>query len=229
MASLKSYFSSRIGKPAAWSFTPGGTRFGEVFRRDYAIEVKAVDAEWLTAAVTSVDYDKAGRKVSRVPADHGVVKVGIKDAGSPLSVLEDVAREADKKTFANRPKTVQADAPGADDGIEGRLKALGSPGGHGDDPPPRPESAARVRRFWSDNPGLALPTLYSSKDGAVRACWQSGADRTLWINFPADGPLGWSVSVPRQGGYGLRKMNARCPDDQDIIPLAELLGVRCHR
>lgn len=224
MSTLKSFFSARIGKSLSWAFQPpGGQRFGVPSRRDYSAKVVGLDGDTLVCAVTSVDFDAQGRKTSRVPGDHGVVRVPLKELSQPVEALEEAARLSDPQIFVNSPRAQKAEAAAED--IEARVRAVSV--GQGESPP-RPESVARFRKFWAENPGLALPELFSSKDGTLRARWQDGHDRTLWINFPPDGPLGWSAGVPRQGGYGLRRINARCNDDQDVVWFAEAAGVRCR-
>ena len=228
MAALKSYFHARIGRTLTWSFEGGSGRFGEPFRREYSYVIIVSEHDSLSAKVCSNDFDKAGRKLTRVDHEYGAVSVSTSGVLTPVQALEDLARAADPAYFERHPRVERSQQADSADGIEAKLKALEQPESRGKgEAPPLPASVERFRKFWAENAGLFMPEVFSSKDGSLRARWQDGHDRTLWINFPDKGPLGWSVSVPRQGASGLRRMNARCPDDQDIVPFAAALGVRC--
>ena len=228
MTSLPSYFRTRVGKPVTWSFQTGSRRHGEAFRRDYLIVPRGVDRDVLVASVTSHDFDSTGNRTTRTPVDRSPARVSLAGLTDPAAALEELCRAVDPGHFANHPRAKPADAPV--EGLEQRLADLDSSGNRGkDEVAPLPASVARIKRFWTENPGLLLPDVFSSKDGILRARWMEGKDRTAWVNFPATGPLGFSASAPRDGGYGLMKINARCIDDQDVVPTVERLGVRCMR
>lgn len=230
MSTLRSYFVARIGRTLTWGFEAGAARFGDAHRRDYAITVRGIDGDALVATVESHDFDRDGRRLTRVAREHGPVRVPMGGLSAPIEALEDAARAADPDHFSRSPRAPRGESASAAAGIEERLAALDTAEGRAaGEPPPNPGSVARFRRFWSESAGLALPDLFSSRDGTLRARWQDGHERTLWISFPEKGALGWTAQVPRQGGYGLRKMNARCADDRDIVPFAELIGIRCTR
>lgn len=230
MSALKTYFAARVGRSMVWSFEGGSGRFDVAHRREYTIRIMAVGRGTLSAEVSAHDFDRSGGRLTRVPTGLGTVKVPLEGLSTtPIEALEDAARAADPPYFEHHPRAHRAGAAGdAADSIDGRLRALDAPESRGKgEAQPNPASVERFRRFWAATPGLFMPEVFSSKDGTVRARWQDGHDRTLWINYPAAGPLGWSAAVPRVGSSGLRRMNARCPDDQDIIPMAGLLGIRC--
>lgn len=230
MSSLKEYFLRRVGKAQLFTFNGGGGQWGMPPRRDYSVTPRGVDGSLVLASVSSHDYDDQGVRLTRVQNEHGSHKVSMSGLGSASEVLEDVARAADPKYFAGQPAPKRGGGVADGDVVEERLRALATEEGRGQgEPPPAPASAARFRKWWVETPGLLPPELFSSKDGTIRARWMDGHDRTLWINFPDKGPLGWTCSVPRSGGYGLRRLNARCIDDQDIVPLAASIGVRCSR
>ncbi|SOC21682.1 hypothetical protein [Thalassospira xiamenensis] len=223
MASIRQYFMSRIGRNLSWKLTTGSNRFGDPSYRQYTIVVRGLHGLELLATVESSDYDANGNPISRSPQDHGVSKVNLELVYDAMDALEWLCRAADPKFFAkyNRDKVPDRTRK-ASEGIENRIAALHS---NKDVPPPKPESLERFLAFWKEQKGVVLPALFTAEDGTVRARWQDGANKTLWISFPAKGQLSWSASVPRIGNHGLRKLSARCPDAQDILPLAELLGI----
>ena len=197
-------------------------------RRDYTITVKVVDRDTMSAEVTAHDFDRKGVRETRVPSDYGVAKIPLKDLPTPIAALEEFARAANPDYFVTHPRAQYSAAADAGDTLDGRLRAIEAVENRGKgETEPNPASVERFRKFWASNSNLFLPELFSSKDGTIRARWMDGHDKTLWINFPITGPLGWSASLPRGNASGLRRLNARSPDDQDIIPLATLLGIRC--
>ena len=228
MSELKPYFISRVGKRLV--HTADGFRPGAPPRREYGVTVRGVDGAELLASVVWVDLDREGRKLTPTRSDEKVVRVALRGLDGAAEALEDAARAADPDFFRGRPAPERG--TGAADGqlLDRRIADLAAPEGRGKgEAPPTPASVARLRAFWAASPGLTVPDLFSSEDGTLRARWMNGADRTLWIKFPARDPLAWTASVPRDGAYGLRKINARCMDDQDVIPVAQLLGIRCTR
>lgn len=230
MSEIRDYFLRRVGKALVWSFEGGGGRYGVPVRRDYSVTPRGVDGGALIAHVSSHDYDASGVRQTRLPNDHGVAKLTLRGLGSASEALEDAARAADPKYFQGHAAAKRGGAAADAELLEERLRAIHTEAGReAGMPPPTAVSVARLRKFFSDTPGLLPPDIFSSKDGTIRARWMDGHDRTLWINFPEKGPLGWSAKVPRSGGYGLRQVNARCIDDQDIVPLAHAIGVRCTR
>lgn len=230
MSETKDYFLRRVGKSLSWSFAGGNGRYGMPHRRDYSITPRGIDGAALIAHVSSHDYDASGVRLTRLPNEHGVAKVLLRGLASASEALEDAARGADAKYFQGQAAPKRGGAAADAELVEERIRAIHTEEGReAGTPPPAPASVARFRRFWAETQGLLPPELFSSKDGVIRARWMDGHERTLWINFPEKGPLGFSTSVPRAGGYGLRKMNARCIDDQDIVPTVLAIGVRCTR
>jgi len=228
MSELKPYFLSRVGRRLSWPADGAGD--GAAWRR-YDIGVRGVDRDTLLATVGWQDFGRGGHKTSSSPiAESKVVRVTLRGLDSASEALEDAARAADPKAFLGKPPPRRGTGAADSEAIEQRLTALMAPEARSEgEAAPAGGSVARFRAFWTATPGLVAPDIFSSKDGTLRARWNHGAAHTLWVNFPAKGPLGWSVSFPREGASGLRKINARCIDEQDIIPCAAMLGVRCSR
>lgn len=227
--SLKPYFLTRVGGRALiWSFEGGPGRFGKAYKRTYEISVRGIEADVMLASVHSADYDRDGTKLAQPRRDHGVARVRLRGLADPVDALESAARTTDPIYFEGVLQAAPVVDPDSDSElIEQRIRDLDDADKRGkDESPPKSGSLKRFRAFWKANANLAAPELFSSNEGIVRARWQDGAERTLVISFPDVGPLGWSLAVPRVGGYGLRRVNARCNDDQDIMPMAALLGVR---
>ena len=228
MSGVKAYFQSRVGRKMSWS--ADAVRAGFAARRDYEIVPRGIDGDSLLATVGWTDVDRDGRRIQGSKVEPVVVKVRLRGLDGAAEALEDAAREADPAFFAGRPAPQRGTGAADLQAVEARLAELATPEGRADgEAAPLAASVARFRAFWTLVPNLVAPTLFSSKDGTLRGRWNHGHDRMLWVNFPAQGPLGWSLSIPRQGGYGLRKLSARCIDDQDVVPFAEALGVRCTK
>lgn len=229
MAGLKAYFLSRVGGKLQLSVD--APRPGGAMRRDYELVVRGIDRDSLLGSVTWTDIDRDGRKIAGTRSDPVAARASLRGIEDAAAALDDIVRAADPAFFANRPTAKRNTAAAESDAMERQIAFLSTPEGRTspDEVAPTPGSAARLRAFWSSTPNLVAPDIFSSKDGTIRARWNHGHDRTLWINFPEKGPLGWSASVPREGRTGLCKMNARCIDDEDILQCALLLGIRCTR
>lgn len=226
MASLKRYFRQRIGKSLNWSFEGKTSRGGLPWRREYSITVRQVTNSGVIALVEAVDFDRRGSRRQGV-REFGSVDASLASAENPLQALELIARFADPEYFQGREVSFKSRSDVAQDNLETRIDALKKGDGLGEgDAVPAADSIARLQKFWRENPRLSLPDVFSSKDGTLRARWMSGSGRTLWINFPGKGLLGWSASIPRNGRQGLCKVNARCIDESDIPDVAEMLGIR---
>ena len=76
------------------------------------------------------------------------------------------------------------------------------------------------------NPRLIIPEFFCDKEGIIRARWNHGANKTLWLNFPNKVPLGISLHIPKEKNDGLIKMNAKCIDDNDVVYIVENLGIK---
>lgn len=232
VSNLKQYFLSRSGGKLTWSASP--VRPGGIARREYEIAIHGVggatNALVLLCSVSWVDLDRNGRRLPGNRAEPKVAKIPLNGLSASVEALEDAARAVDPRFFLGQP-TPRRGADNSDlDAIQSRLQVLSTPEGRPQgEAAPTPASIARFREFWSAVPGLMVPDLFSSDKGLLRGRWNHGHDRTLWVNFPEKGPVGWSVSVPRDGNYGLRKVNAVCPEDQDVMPLVAMLGVSCYR
>jgi hypothetical protein len=226
MSNLKSYFIQREGKTLAFSFEGGGGRSNLPHRRDYEITPKGISGELLVANVMAHDFDQSGRRISKMKKNYGIVSLPLKGLDNPTSVLDEVVRLADPGYFSNRPRVERRLNP--TDVVEAAMASLFlEENREKGEISPRTASVDRFRRFWSKQVNVVPPTLFSSSDGTLRARWVDGASRTLWVNFPDKGPLGWSIAVPRDGDTGMMKVSARCLDDQDILSAARLLGVNC--
>ena len=217
MSSVKTYFSDRMGRRLAWQ--PSKT----LPVREYGIIPKSFDGSLLLVSVGYVDIRRDGSRQTMVDQVLGEVKVPL--LSSPAAVLEKAARLIDADRMGIYP---EAEDPGSPEAyVKERMTSLLDGKDLSDDEvAATPDSVARFRSFWATEQRLAQPALFSSKDGTIRARWNDGANKTLWISFPAKGPLGWSISIPREGNYGPRRMHAKCSDDRDIIPLAALVGIR---
>jgi hypothetical protein len=229
MSELKPYFLSRNGRKLTYGVDAG--RPGHAARRDYEIVPRGVDGDVLLATVAWLDSDRDGRKMpsSRREAAKPV-RVPLRGLDGANEALEDAARLADPEWFAGRPTPRRGGGAAEAEALERRVATLADPEARGkDEAAPTPGSVARLRAFWTSVPNLAVPDVFSSATGDLRARWNHGHDRTLWVNFPEKGPLGWSVRLPRDGAPGFVTVNARCIDDQDIVQVAALLGVRCTK
>lgn len=234
-AALRAYFQARAGRALSWSFEGERPRS---HRREYSLLVQGVEGNLLLAEASSHDFDRGGARLSRVPNRHGPCRIALEGPGNPLEAIEAAARAADPAYFEGLPpRRAKAEAEGeAARGagalgaeIERRLRDLAA-GTRAGEQPPLPASADRLRAFCAANPGLVPPDLFTAADGTIRARWQDGPQKLLWVGFPPGGPAVMSVHVPREGDYGLRKLlNARCPHDADVPGWAALLGVRCTR
>ena len=229
MVALKPYFLERIGRKLL--HVAAGARAGGPARREYEITVRGVEPNGvLLASVLWVDSDRDGRKIPSSRTDPKVARLPLRGLGGPAEALEDIARQADPAFFTGQPAPKRNSASADVDALDVRLAELADP-----DSRPKGEAAPtigsiqRLRAFWAATPNMALPDVFSSELGILRARWNHGHDRTLWVNFPDKGPLGWSASIPREGSSGMCKMNARCLDDQDVLQCAALLGIRCTR
>lgn len=226
MASLKGYFSDRVSRSVKWPFDGGGP--GQAPRRRYDVHVLSTSGDVLSCTVRSEDMDRQGQIVSR-PTDRGSAKIPLKGLADPAEALELVARAVDPGYFANYPKQVRVQTGKiAGDGIERRLALLETEEGRATgEPAPLPASCDKFRAYWILCKDIALPELFSSKDGTVRARWTDNHKHTLTINYPLAGPLKWSYMMPRAGGYGMRTLRGVCPEEQDIIPFAQMMGLNC--
>ncbi len=225
---LKSYFQTRVGRKMSFDVEAGNA--GPIAKRGYEITVRGLKADVVMFTVEWADYDREGRKSFGGSSEQKVAHVSMKGKSDPTAMLETAAREADPSFFLTRPPMRSSD-PGADSGeLEKGIMDLMVPENRGKgEIAPLPGSVARLRAFHGSVPNLVAPQIFSSTDGTIRARWNHGPDKTLWINFPEKGALGWSVSIPRVGGYGMRKMNARCADEQDILAFASMMGISCVR
>lgn len=228
MANLKQYFLSRVG--ASLKLSVDAARPGGAARRDYELVVRGIERDILLGTVSWTDFDRDGRRFG-TRSDPLVARTSLRGIENASQALEDIVRVADPTYFVNRPVASRDTASAEADALERQIAALSTPEGRtsADEIAPTPGSAARLRAFWAATPNLVSPDIFSSKDGTIRARWNHGHDRTLWVNFPDKGPLGWSAAIPREGRTGLCKMNARCFDDEDILQCALLLGIRCVR
>lgn len=228
MASIKAYFLSRTSVPMKWVGT--AHRAGLPPQRHFAITPRGVDRDELLASVDWQDHDRDGRPLPGTHGEGRQVRVTLRGFTEAIDVLESAARQADPAFFVGQAALVRDTATADEAVVEQRLAELATqearPNG---EPPPMPGSVARFRVFWRAIPNLIPPDLFCTADGNLRARWQHGHDRTLWVNFPADGLLGFSLAIPREGNTGLCKMNARCQQDGDILQVATALGVRCIR
>lgn len=226
MAGLKQYFLSRIGGKLQHS--ADGPRVG--MRRDYEATVRGVDRDTLLASVIWTDIDREGRKVPGSRVEPRSARTLLRGLENPSQVIEDLVRNADPDFYVGKPVVVRDTGAAEADAIEHRLAQLSTPEGRGQgEATPLTGSVHRLRAFWNATPNLIAPDIFSSADGTLRARWNHGHNRTLWINFSPKGPLGWTASVPRDGNSGLCKVNARCVDEQDILQCAALMGIRCTR
>jgi hypothetical protein len=229
MVALKPYFMERVGRKL--THTAQGGRAGGHARREYEIIVRGIEPNGiLLASVSWMDSDRDGRKLPASRSEVHVARLPLRGLTGPAEALEDIARAVDPGFFTGQPAP-KRNSVGADlDALEVRLVELADaerrPKGEA---APTAGSVQRLRMFWASTPNMALPDVFSSADGTLRARWNHGHDRTLWVNFPEKGPLGWSASIPRDGNSGMCKMNARCLEDQDILQCAALLGIRCTR
>lgn len=228
MSGTKPYFLARIGR--SLTYAGEASRPSLPPRRDYSIVPRGVDGSFLLATVSWQDVGRNGRKIPGRRGEAPIQRVSLRGLNGPAEALEDLARAADPEFFAGTAPPVR-DVGAADaDAIRKRLAELATVEGRGgDEIAPADWSVSRFMAFWNSHPNLIVPDIFSSKDGTLRARWNHGHDRMLWVNFPEKGPLGWSASFPRSGASGFRKMNARCFDEQDVIPCAELLGIKCSK
>ncbi|RCK07525.1 hypothetical protein TH5_00095 [Thalassospira xianhensis MCCC 1A02616] len=212
---------SRVGRNLTWKLTTGSTRFGDPAYRQYTIVIRGLHGLELFATVESSDYDAGDNPISRIPQDHGVARTSLELAFDSMDALESLCRAADTKFFAKHGRDKVPDrSQKVSQGIEQRIAALRK-----EATPPTPQSLDRFLAFWKDQKGTVLPALFTADDGTIRARWQDGANKTLWVSFPAKGQLSWSASIPRVGGHGLCKLSARCPESQDILVFAKLIGI----
>jgi hypothetical protein len=225
---MKDYFQGRVGRKLPYPVE--AIMPGQVARRDYEITISGISGDTLLINIAWSDLGRDGKKAFGGTTAPKVVKVKMRGLGKPADALEMAARTADPQFFVGHPPMKIADPNSEMNALDVNIAALLTPEGRGaDEQEPLTGSIARLRAFMQSTPNILLPQIFSSKDGTIRARWNHGTEKTLWINFPVKGPLGWSVSLPRTGGYGMRKMNARCIEDIDILPMAELLGIVTHR
>jgi hypothetical protein len=224
----KAYILKRIGKSIKWSVESNGS-YGQPYRREYDLMPRGLDGMTLVCTIKAEDFDKLGNRVTHTPMDFGSVSIGIAGLLTPGDLLEEVARHVDPNFFVGKIRQITKASGGLAE-MDKRIAEL-------DDIKNRPngelipthESVERLRKFWTENPNLVPPDIFSSKDGVIRGRWQDGANKTIWLSFQATGPMGITISIPRNGNYGLMRVNLRCIDDQDIIPIAQQLGIRCTR
>lgn len=224
----KAYILKRIGKSIKWSVNGNGS-YGQPYRREYDIMPRGLDGMTFICTIQAEDLDKLGNRVTHTPKDFGSISIGIAGLLTPGDVLEEVARHVDPEFFRGTTRKVTKISGGFAE-MDKRISEL-------DDIKNRPngeliptkESVERLKKFWNENPNLVPPDIFSSKDGVIRGRWQDGANKTFWLSFQDKGPMGITVSIPREGDYGLMRVNLRCIDDQDIIPIVQKLGIRCMR
>ena len=224
------YFLRQIGKSIPFSVTLSSPVRG-VVRKEYEVIPRGVDGTYLLASVQSRDYGTTGNQIGLSSKAHGQQRMQMAGIPSPGDVVEAMCRMADPEAFKGRPAQAMAASPeGTASEISRLVEALAQPGGRSDDEaPPSQESVARLRAFVDAHNDLVVPAVFSSKDGTVRARWQHGADRTVFVGFPAQGPLPMTVTFPRTGDYGLVKVNARCIEDSDIPSFCATVGIRITR
>jgi hypothetical protein len=198
----------------------------QAHRRTYTvIPMKVSPQKILTARVTWKDFDRNNVPLTNGGgATHDLDLTSVKSSGEAIEIL---CRIADPRGFRTSTSTVQDTSWETLEEVRYALEGLRKPENRNDgEPPPHPDSVSRLLEFMKSRPDIVSPVLFSSKDGTLRARWNHGADRTVFIGFPKDGPLPISVRIPRQGDYGLLNAQARVIEDKDVPQFLALLGVR---
>ena len=227
--SPKQYFMRRIGKPVPFivEFSPP---VRGVMRREFEITPRGMDGTYLLAGVTSRDFSVKNVATALTSTSLGQVRFQTAGIPTPGDIVEAICRSVSPQSFRGKPEQVIAGGDETVALIRQSIEALQKPGGIPEgDAAPAHESILRIMKFAEARPDIVAPAVFSSKDGTLRARWQHGADRTLFVAFPATGPLPLTLSIPRQGNYGMIKVNARCLDDDDIPQFAATVGIRITR
>ncbi len=198
-------------------------------RRAYTVSPAAVGGGGgaLRASVSWTDYDRNDMPLGR--GGPVVAEVEPPTGMQPGEAVEEFCRRADPSAFRGRRRSVVpiAQAGAAAEAVARELERLRSPAEREDGhPAPHPGSAARVMAFARSLADLLPPLLFSSKDGTVRARWNSGAERTAFVAFPPDAPLPITVRFPRVGNYGFVQVQCRVVEDGDIPQFLAALGIR---
>ncbi len=226
----KDYLLRRIGRPQAFPFRGVPGRWSMPDRRDYSVTVRGMNGLVAIAEVTAMDVGADGKPLLPSPRALPSVHAGIADCTTPAEALEEICRTADPEYFAQSPRAERSSRGKPWEELEVRIASLSEAANRADgEAAPAAESVERFRAFRDSQPLLILPDVFSSREGALRARWQDGHDRSFWLSFAPKGPLGWTCSVPRKGDSGFCRINGRCIDDRDIPQAASSLGVRITR
>lgn len=224
------YFLRQIGKSIPFTVKLSSPSRG-VVHKEYEVIPRGVDGTYLLASVQSRDYGSTGNQIGLSSKGHGEQRLQMAGIPTPGDIVEAVCRMADPDAFKGKAaQAMAASSEGTSSAITKLIEALAQQGGRADDEaPPNQQSVARLRAFVDAHTDLVVPAVFSSKDGTVRARWQHGADRTVFIGFPAQGALPMTVSFPRTSDYGLVRVNARCIEDADIPSFCAAVGIRITR